>query len=662
MNKGNERVKAIFRSRLFWMVFLILSVLGSLFFICMNSNVDPSLKVRKIFLKGLSVLPDGKVKHFIYNSLPHNEVSNLGLRTGDVLVYEFSQNRILTMDSIGLNGVATSLSSPVSINVKQKGELIVRVYNETEKGWTVGFSLDHAMIDTMNNNVSSKISNVSNKMNGEILSNILKNGRFEKIIAPEEMPEEARNHWRDILSRWQVILSDNPIELQWSRTEEDTTGVYVANYLLTNTAPTIIKKTKQRYLKIKTTDEGGSLFAENSVEGDTIIKLEPYPSKISGTESIQIAINGIGIGIRSKADFSISLISITTDPQLDKLGDDKAKKISSAKKTLAWKGEISQDMEKAGIVDNRTDTSIEEDLIALKQLFADGKAGTTEEVKLLGQIRDHIIRDESSIDSIFDTLTSVDSSGHLSSAIIGVLGAAGTEAAQLALLGIATSSDWPEEKRRMALFSFAQVTDPIKEIDGWLTNLHQEGGPLADNAFLILSAMGDRMRDINPDRYKTISEYVISVASQKNISLNNLIVALEAIGNLGPANVPDCILSAMRSDDSLVRQYAIRSLQRVYTDDSYNMIITAAWNDPSDSVRVAAIKLLADSSRVGAEGVLIQLTISGKSIEVRKGALVSLSKWGDTSQNALTNIDYVANHDSSSEVRELAKQLRNSHK
>jgi hypothetical protein len=67
-----------------------------------------------------------------------------------------------------------------------------------------------------------------------------------------------------------------------------------------------------------------------------------------------------------------------------------------------------------------------------------------------------------------------------------------------------------------------------------------------------------------------------------------MVVALDAIGNLGPRDVPACVQDALKNDDAILRQKAIFSLQRIHTDTGHTMIFDAIHNDQPDNVRVAA--------------------------------------------------------------------------
>ena len=204
-------------------------------------------------------------------------------------------------------------------------------------------------------------------------------------------------------------------------------------------------------------------------------------------------------------------------------------------------------------------TTIGEQLGELKALQGQGLSGTSTELKTLEKIVALVKKDDSAVDAITRHLSQHSGPAEgIPSALIGMLGAAGTPKAQQALIGLTAANEWPIEQRRMGLFSFVQVTEPVLEADDWLRNLHQRGDELSNSSLLVLAAMGDRVREQDPQRFQDISQYVVASANAAGLDIQEKIVGLDALGNLGPHDVPEVVREALASDDQLLRNCARR--------------------------------------------------------------------------------------------------------
>ena len=493
----------------------------------------------------------------ISNSMAHGfspQKASLGFCKGDRLVYTFRRSGRY-LKGAGARGITPVGATPPSITmrVKQEGELVAKIYDETDTGWVVGFELRQPSITLTAEpaNVSMALQDLATATAGEILTFIQKCGRIEKLTAPETMTPDALNHWKDILTRWQVILSDEVESKKWKRTEEDTTGVYVADYLReANGPPTVIKKSKNSYLKVHTATQATAEIS-NTITGITTITLSPYQTLIEGTENVQLSLGGIGTSVRSDASFSFRLRLHERDAAILQAGPVKVATLDKIPVSLPWAGQVIH----AGNVSSsgKPGTDIHAEIANMEALQTGNETLTADQVRALESIRDLIRADDNAVEAILDKLAETSGRSELASALIGMLGAAGTPAAQFGLLTIAASTDWPMEQRMMAVFSFAQVTQPVPEIDSLLQSLRQEPGELANSALLILAGMANLVRDSDPQRFDQISRYVIANASAADLSLNYRIVGLDAIGNLGPRDVPDTVLQAYKSPDDVLR-------------------------------------------------------------------------------------------------------------
>lgn len=587
---------------------------------------------------------------------------SLGFRSGEKLNYEFFQSRSLRMAAVPPSNLTSSARGTASfdISLKQSGKFIISVLSEDEKGWVVSFRLQEAKFDTNGDQApwSVSSSDLSHEMSGEIFAFINKSGRIDKMRTPATLPDVARNHWRDILAHWQVIVPENSNIKQWERTEDDSTGNYVASYSCNATDfPYRITKVKQHYLSIATSSQG-KFVARNSVRGKTLIQMNPYPTTIEGHESLEVSGTGFALSLSSEASFSFHLNSVEHIPA----GLQARNEIDTLGKPMGWTG----DAPSVGAVLTGTNklegVHAAEEIAKLKLLAKNGLSSSPEGTRILDTLCSLMKMDSAAVDNAMDTLVADNPPSEISKALLGVLGAAGTPEAQSALLAIATDPEWPLDQRRMSLFTFAQVTEPIPEIDGWLKQMHGTDQELGGNALLILAAMGDRVRIADTSRFESLNNYILAASNSGNLSENDKFIILDAFGNLGPKEIPTLVQESLKSDDNVLRQKAIASLQRVPTQDAMNIIQGVISSDANENVRSAAVKLLADTDRTGGYEVLQQAALRDTSEGVRKQALVSLSAWADVNANAMDTIKQIAMDDASSGVRQLAGQLLESYK
>ena len=73
---------------------------------------------------------------------------SLGLCKGDHLIYNFHQDRSLQVQGSSFGAILTkgATNESVTLHIAQDGDFVVNVYDETKKGWTVGFSVEKAAL------------------------------------------------------------------------------------------------------------------------------------------------------------------------------------------------------------------------------------------------------------------------------------------------------------------------------------------------------------------------------------------------------------------------------------------------------------------------------------------------------------------------------------
>jgi hypothetical protein len=156
---------------------------------------------------------------------------SLGLKQRERLTYRFYQNRTLQMfrTNIGDSVKKGNDDNIINMTTVQEGNFIVNVYEQTESGWIVGFLLDTPKVEMKVDKKPIPSDGAEDDLKAEVFSFIEKSGRIKKLISSKSASTpKTLNHWRDILSRWQVVLSGNPSDYNWNQTEQDPTGTYIS--------------------------------------------------------------------------------------------------------------------------------------------------------------------------------------------------------------------------------------------------------------------------------------------------------------------------------------------------------------------------------------------------------------------------------------------------
>ena len=445
------------------------------------------------------------------------ENATLGFQPGDRITYDFFQNRALKIQSSTPAEPMSSTDAPPStdVTIMQRGQFIATVYAQEERGWTVGFRLSGARFESSSNETqgSAPSGDLSGEMTHELLTFVLKSGKIEKMVASPTISPEARNHWRDILSRWQVVLPDNAEQLRWTLTEEDATGTYVANYARSEPgAKCGILKKKDRYLSLLSPGAKADITSESLIHGQSSIHMDPYQKIIEGKEVFSVQAKEIGISVESEVVFKFDLRGVEQVSNVANAGTSKKMELANASQVLSWKGEPLPAADAGPVAIQLSRAQVEAELATLRDVLLRGCMGSVEHVQSMERLCSLIDRDDVAVEAILDALNEPFPNSDYASTLIGALGSSGTRSAQNALFAIANDPNWPSDNREMAFFSFAQVKEPIPEAYDWLEQIHAQGKEHASNALLLMAAMGDRIRENNPGLYENIKNYVLNSA------------------------------------------------------------------------------------------------------------------------------------------------------
>jgi len=579
----------------------------------------------------------GSVKEKSSTGKPAIPFTGFTLQPGDRISYDFTSQGALTM------GPSDSASPATALQIHESGRLNIHIYTTTSVGWLAGFAWENVKLNLYDGQ-SEQDKTPADLAGPEIMAVMDKSGRIGQVRVPLSLSDEARNNWRDVLAHWQVILPQNTFNLKWTRVEDDATGSYVAQYSAKSAlTPLSIDKNKLRYLRVNA--DNPALVATYHITSSAKISFDGYQRSIHGTEKVEVG--GVNDLPRASTagEYAFVLANFSK-------GGATAPPDTSKYTLMAWAIEFGP--ESAPPEEDGDFAANVQDLV---NTIAAGAFGTPEQVRTAGKIIDQIKKDPALTDQLLDELRGDNVPKKLGSAILGILGAAGTPAAQYDLLAVAASSDWPSDFRQMALFSYVQTDNPMPEADNALKALFEQGGDFSSSALLVFAAIGDKVRTSDPTRFQQINDYISVVANAPNLSLNDLVVVLDAIGNLGPLQVPDVVTKAIQNENDLVRAAAIASLTRINTPAAFTLVNNAINNDPSSNVQVAGIKALVGLEKTAAVSDLATIAANGKSVPAREEALTLISNFTKISPIVSMTISTAAQSDPAPEVRDYATKL-----
>ncbi len=586
---------------------------------------------------------------------PVNEkkTHGLGYSRGDFLRYRFERQRDVTISAMatpsveGMGGEAQSLNMVDSTS----GILSLKVYEELDSGWALGFEFSEVRNIVKSNELGEPRSNQSlqEEMNTEILVLVEPSGRFAKVVFPASAGPDARNSMKDLLAHFQVILPDDHTQTEWKVEEQDTTGTYLASYRKNSKDHLVaLLKTRLGYTYVETPEATGeSLDSMTESSGQTEIQLDPHPVSILAEQSLSIELNGLAQGVSSVITCRFERVDTSrrTYPS----------SAPATKHLLAAAGtNTQQGAGKLTLAADLPDTV--EILRNIRTIIAESGIRSTDATAAMAQLVEAMKRDDKAVKAALDKLAEGSCGEDEASLLIGSMGAAGTDAAQEALQQIITSESESFERRETALFAFAQVESPIEGIDETLRNTYEEKSELWNTSLLLLGAVGDRVRDTDPGRFDGTADYLLE-AYRAAGERGERAAALESIGNLGLEETPPEIARAYADSSDRVRRAAVRSLRKTF-DSAAEEILSHAFNsDPSETVRAAAAKILAEFPHETDDHFLRAALPGESSSQVRRELLAGLARRDPSDGSARDLVEWIAGNDPSNNIREYAETL-----
>lgn len=559
-----------------------------------------------------------------------------GWAPGDLLRYRFRERQhveVLPKERIeAAAGVETDIG----------GEFVVRAYAFIAEGLVVGLSIDGLHAEVRGGGVPGRMATgLEAQMHEETLALLAEDGRVARIVAAPSVGPEARNLWRDLLARWQIVRPAGP-STEWSTSEEDPTGAYSACYHVPD-RQTLVKR-KVRYDALHS---GGAEAARGAlVDGETSVALGVPIVRLRGTEEFALQPEGEVTLARSRSEFEMGLIDHATGVvAADDIAALTARLHASSATTI---GAVEMPAA-AGGREEADDIWTE-----LERLLAsrDGAFEASAMVRIVTALR----RAPDAPDDLLRFLDAHAGDDRLAAFLLGALGAAGTDAAQHALARFLADARRPERRRVTALTALVRLERPTAEIEAALRSLLDSPGDLGSSALLLLGATGSRLRESDPARFARIREELVRRAESSRDDPLRHVAAIEAIGNLDPGELPGVVLAALESEEEIVRVAAIQVLAQVREAKAGERVALRLTRDPAPEVRRVAARVLAEVAGPDSEPALVEALRSDESEQVRSACLLALAAVA-AEPGVRAAAERAAAEDACEEVRTLAESL-----
>ncbi len=562
-----------------------------------------------------------------------------GWAPGDLLRYRFRERQ--HVDVLPKERGEAAVAGAAGVETDIGGEFVVRAYAFIAEGLVVGLSIDGLHAAARSGGVAGRIAaGLEGRMREEALVLLAGDGRVARIVAPPSAGPEARNLWRDLLARWQIVRPAGP-STEWSTSEEDPTGAYFACYHAPDRQALV--KRKVRYDALHS---GGAEAARGAlVAGETSVALGVPIVRICGSEEFALWPEGEIPLARSRSEFEMDLVDrASCVVAADDVAALAARLRGSDATTIA-----AVEMPAAGDREEADDIWTEiERLLACR----DGTFEASSMVRIVTALR----RAPDAPDDLLRFLDAHPGDDRLAAFLLGALGAAGTDAAQHALERLLVDARRPERRRVTALTALVRLERPTAGIEEALRSLLDSPGALGSSALLLLGATGSRVRESDPARFARIHDELVRRAEGSRDDPLRHVAAIEAIGNLDPGVLPGVVLAALESDEEIVRIAAVQVLGQVREARAAESLGARLAQDPAPEVRRAAARTLAEVAGPESDAGLVAALRSDDSEQVRSACLLALAaKAAEPKVRAA--IERAAAEDACEEVRALADRL-----
>jgi HEAT repeat protein len=477
-----------------------------------------------------------------------------------------------------------------------------------------------------------------------------RDGAAQEIYFPRDVDPGARNLLQLIVTDTQLVRPARPAP-RWTAVERDGAGSYLAAYH--ETAPGQLVKTKLKYLD---TDGAAGPNGAAPKGVDVLIAASTRHLTIDRGDGAGglIAFDG-GDTMRIDLPMSSGAVAMRVSARLSDLarGHDDALvgALDRARATLDKTAIVTH-----ALSDEQAQAQRDRELTAgatFEKLFRAVHAGTDDgraPMQLAAWLRLHP-------DDIAAMAAAVraQSSADAAKLLLQAMARAGSPAAQAALCALASTPDWPGERRADALVALMVVKRPTAETARSVRALLDAENPVLRRAARFASGtVAHAGREtIAADAQALDAALAQRLKSAKDVAAR--VELIDAMGNsAGPTSFP-ALEAALNDGEARVRAAAAGAL-RLYGDEAARTLLARTFtSDRDDSVRAAAIVAAGFAFDDQYVAPLAKAALGDAAEFVRSDATSLLGRHLDASDEVKSTLERVATNDPKPAVRKEAR-------
>jgi HEAT repeat protein len=240
-------------------------------------------------------------------------------------------------------------------------------------------------------------------------------------------------------------------------------------------------------------------------------------------------------------------------------------------------------------------------------------------------------------------------------ALVSALGAAGSEAAQAALVALMSDARLSDSIRNQAGYALLRTKTPVvqsaRALQGWLGDAKWHS-----HAELGLGTFTRLFRDAgNDEAMKTFGDALVTHLQSRS-SNGERVAVLTALGNAGYDAALPALQPLLRDEDQDVRAAAVQALRLMKSPEVDARLIEAALKDADRAPRVGALQAMANREPTPAliEAAGQRLT-SDSDNTVKLAAIQVFEQWARTNAAARAALERAASAEPAEPIRKAAQ-------
>jgi HEAT repeat protein len=529
--------------------------------------------------------------------------------------------------------------------MKLTGELVATVSGAAKEGTALAYELRHPQLEgTGFGQVSpADVKAVEEKLARRFWVTEQADGAARLVHFPRDLAPDARNLLTLLVTETQLVRPANPAP-QWTTTERDAAGVYLAAYRQTS-AREIVKR-KLRYLAVDGTGRPATMPVD--------VRIEDTDGRYTLDDGGRVA--AVAIHDRARIAVGIGGTSLVTEMRLT-LTD---LRVGEAPELIGSLDRARGDVETGPVIAQAASPEAQQarqdaELIkgvSLSHVLStlgtdDANAKARPQLEALFRQRPGDTR---------DALAFVrQAPAPAAKQVLQALGAAGSPAAQEALGRLAVDEHAPTSQRVTAIGALVQTKHPTSATLDWLVRLlDAPEAKVRKQATFLIGAVGSACIETDPAVGARVeAELIRRYRACRGEDCTGPLVGL---GNLNTPGIVPIVAEALRDPSPRVRAVATGALAAVQHPDADRLIATAMTDDRDPTVRAAAVRAASNRPIGPLADAFAHVVRSDPAEYVRTDAIQAITQHVDESTQIQEALVAAATSDASPGVKRMARQ------